>query len=93
MVKNPPANAGDAGVIPGSGRSPGEVNGIPLSFSALRISLSEESGGLQFIGSQSQTWIEQLSTNHTYVYIVLHLSRQENIFKEEKICHRFTFCF
>ena len=24
MVKNPPANAGDAGSIPGSGRSPGE---------------------------------------------------------------------
>ena len=24
MVKNVPANAGDAGLIPGSGRSPGE---------------------------------------------------------------------
>ena len=24
MVKNPPANAGDAGLIPGRGRSPGE---------------------------------------------------------------------
>ena len=30
MGKNPPANAGDAGVIPGSGRSPGEGNGNPL---------------------------------------------------------------
>ena len=27
--KNPPANAGDAGSIPGSGRSPGEGNGNP----------------------------------------------------------------
>ena len=27
MVKNPPANAGDAGLIPESGRSPGEGNG------------------------------------------------------------------
>ena len=27
MVKNPPANAGDMGLIPGWGRSPGE--GIP----------------------------------------------------------------
>ena len=26
-----PANAGDAGSIPGSGRSPGEVNGYPHS--------------------------------------------------------------
>ena len=28
-VKNPAANAGDAGSIPGSGRSPGEENGNP----------------------------------------------------------------
>ena len=27
MVKNPPANVGDTGSIPGSGRSPGERNG------------------------------------------------------------------
>ena len=30
LVKNPPANAGDAGSIPGLGRSPGEGNGKPL---------------------------------------------------------------
>ena len=30
VVKNPPANAGDMGFIPGSGRSPGEENGNPL---------------------------------------------------------------
>ena len=30
VVKNPPANSGDAGLIPGSGRSPGEGNGNPL---------------------------------------------------------------
>ena len=30
VVKNPPANAGDAGSIPGSGRSPGVENGNPL---------------------------------------------------------------
>ena len=29
MVKNPPANAGDAGSIPGSGRFPGGGNGNP----------------------------------------------------------------
>ena len=34
-VKNPPANAGDAGSIPGSGRSPGEGNGNPLQYSCL----------------------------------------------------------
>ena len=35
MVKNPPANAGDAGSIPGSGRSPGEGRGNALQCSCL----------------------------------------------------------
>ena len=38
MVKNPPANAGDirdAGLIPGSGRSPGGGHGNPLQYSCL----------------------------------------------------------
>ena len=30
VVKNPLANAGDTGPIPGSGRSPGEGNDNPL---------------------------------------------------------------
>ena len=34
-VKNPPANAGDVGSIPGLGRSPGEGNGNPLQCSCL----------------------------------------------------------
>ena len=35
MEKKLPANAGDMGSIPGSGRSPGEVNGNPLQYSCL----------------------------------------------------------
>ena len=33
MVKNLPADARDVGLIPGSGRSPGEGNGNPLPYS------------------------------------------------------------
>ena len=33
MVKNPPASAGDMGLIPRSGRSPGEGNGNPFQYS------------------------------------------------------------
>ena len=33
MVKNLPANTGDVGSVPGSGRSPGEGNGNPLQCS------------------------------------------------------------
>ena len=35
VVKNPPANAGDMGLIPWLGRSPGEGNGNPFHFSCL----------------------------------------------------------
>ena len=35
VVKNPPANAGDLGLIPGSERSAGEGNGNPLQYSCL----------------------------------------------------------
>ena len=35
VVKVPACNAGDLGLIPGSGRSPGEGNGNPLQYSCL----------------------------------------------------------
>ena len=35
VVKNPPANAGDMGSFPGSGKSPGEGNGNPFQYSCL----------------------------------------------------------
>ena len=35
VVKNPPANAGDAGLIPRLGRFPGEVNGYELRYFCL----------------------------------------------------------
>ena len=33
VVKNPPANVGDMGLLPGSGRSPGGGNGNPFQYS------------------------------------------------------------
>ena len=50
LVKNPPANAGDArdvGLIPGSGRSPGEGNGNPPQHSCLEIPRTGDAGRLQ----------------------------------------------
>ena len=40
MVKNLPANVGDAGSIPGSGRSPGGGKGNPLQYSCLENSIN-----------------------------------------------------
>ena len=52
VVRNPPANAGDlraVGLIPESGRPPGEAHSSVLAW---RIPWTEEPGGLQSIGSQ-----------------------------------------
>ena len=35
MVKNPPTNARDVGLIPGPGKPPGEGKGNPLQYSCL----------------------------------------------------------
>ena len=45
VVKNPPANAGDSGLIPGSGRSPGVGNGNHPSILAWKIPWTEEPDG------------------------------------------------
>ena len=61
VVKNTPARAGDsgdAGWIPGSGRSPGGGNSNTLQYSCSvkgEIPWTEEPDGLQSIASQSQT--------------------------------------
>ena len=39
MVENPPANAGDMGLIPGSARSPRVENGNPFQYSCLENSM------------------------------------------------------
>ena len=39
VVKNPPADAGDAGSIPGLGRSPEERKAYPLQYSSLKNSI------------------------------------------------------
>ena len=39
VVKNPPFNAGDQGLIPGSERSPGQGNGNTLQYSYLGNSM------------------------------------------------------
>ena len=52
--KESACNAGDAGLIPGYGRSLGEGNDNPLQYSYLEIPWTEETGGLQSMGLQSQ---------------------------------------
>ena len=52
LVKNLPANAGDAGSIPELARPPGGGNGNHSSTLAWRIPWTDEPDGLQSMGSQ-----------------------------------------
>ena len=54
MVKNPPANAGDLGLIPGSEKDPLEKEMVThSSILAWKILWTEKPGGLQSMGLQN----------------------------------------
>ena len=55
VVNNSSASVEGLGLIPGSGRSPGERNEIHSSILAWETSRTEDPGGLQFTGSQ-KSW-------------------------------------
>ena len=62
MVVNPPANAGDAGLIPGSGRSSGGGNSNPLQYSCLKNPMDK---GVTVHGvAKSQTWLSDWAHVH-----------------------------
>ena len=76
--KESTCNAGDPGLIPGLGRSPGEGNGNPLQYSCLENPMEEEPGGLQSMGSQrighnweSQTHMHTHTHTHTHTQFSL----------------------
>ena len=57
-VKNPPANVGGVGSIPGSQRSPGEGNGNPLQYSCLGNPMDRGAWQTTVHGvMKSQTWL------------------------------------
>ena len=53
---NPPAKAGDVGLIPRWRRSPGGGSGNPLQYSCLGIPWTEEPGRLHNVATK-QSWI------------------------------------
>ena len=57
MVKNLPASGGDAGLIPGSGRSLGDGNGNPLQYSCLGNPMDREAWQATVHGVE-KSWIQ-----------------------------------
>ena len=68
VVKNPPANAGDRGLIPGSGRSLGEWNGYPLQYSCLDNSTDRGARQAHLWGSQRDTTEQRTLSLFTHKY-------------------------
>ena len=65
-LKNPPASAGDLGLIPGSGRSPGEGHGNPLQHSCLGNPMDRGAWWAKVHGvAQSQIRLSNLTTSKT----------------------------
>ena len=70
VVKNPPANAGDAGSIPESGRSPGVGNSNPLQYSCLDNLMDREAWQATVHGVTKSQTPQQLSLHAEY-YVVM----------------------
>ena len=72
MVKNPPTNAGDTGLIPGSGRSPGGGNDNPLQYSCLESSMDRGAWQATIHGvAKSQTQLSHWT--HTHMHVITHI--------------------
>ena len=66
VVKNPPANAGDEGLIPGLGRSHGEGNGNLLpTCQENTMDRGLQSMGLEII----RRWLKATECTHTHTHI------------------------
>ena len=78
VVKNLPANAGDlrdSGLIPGSGRSPGEGHGNPLQYSCLENPMNRGASWATIHGvAKSWTRLKCLST-HTCKALPIYKTR------------------
>ena len=59
-------DVGDTGLIPGSGRSPGEGNGYPLQDSCLENSMDRGTWQAAVMGSQKGE--TRLSDQHTHTH-------------------------
>ena len=64
MVRNPPANSGDVGLIPGSGRLPGEGSSNPLQYSCLANPMDREAWWAR-VHSVAKSQTQQLNI-HTH---------------------------
>ena len=74
VAKNPPANAGDGGLIPGSGRSPGGGHGSPLQYPCLENSMHRRAWRATVHRvAESRTWLSVHSWMDSWAVSTLRL--------------------
>ena len=79
MIKNPPAKARDAGLIPGSERSPGEGNGNPLQYSCLKNPMDRGAWWTVVHGvTKESDTTEGLNNNNMNIIIIILLYYYSN---------------
>ena len=70
MVKNLPANAGDTGSIPGSGRSPGGGHSNPVHYTCLGNPMNREAWQATVYGV-AKSWIQLSDRTYTHILSLL----------------------
>ena len=70
MVKNPPANVGDAGLIPVSGRSPGGGHGTRLQYPCLENSM-DTGAWRAAVDGVTKSWTQLKNRAYTWLAIYL----------------------
>ena len=69
VVKNPPVNGGDVGLIPGLGISPGGGKDNPLLYSYLENPMAREAWWASVYGvAKSQTQLSTCTHTHSVMY-------------------------
>ena len=87
-VKNPPANAGDTGSIPGSGRSLGVGNGNLLQYSWLENPMDRGGSWSTVHGvAQSQIWLSYWAYSHLLDKHKINRIRMVSVTASIQTCH------
>ena len=89
VVKNPLANAGDAGLFPGVGRSPGEGKGYPLQYSGLKNSMNCIVHGVA--ESDLTEWLSLSGVSQDIGQLVILLLKMKMNMTLHSICDTFWF--